>query len=271
MLGKLVKHDFIATWKLPAALDVLVIALGIMTGLLIQLIPHVEGSMGIGIFMLSFIGVFYIGIIAANVVTIILIVMRYYRNLYTAEGYLTFTLPVKTDMIVHSKVITGAVWMFLSYVSTIISILIAGSGFITAFDVSGKELREFIRELYSLFGANSPGFIVVIVLTFLITPAASALSMYFCVSVGQLWHSHKILGTVLCIIGIYIVNQVFSQVSFFASGFWGMMTSTGADIDASFGGVYLRMLIILLIFEIIESAVFYAVCLIINRNKVNLD
>ena len=49
MLGKLVKHDFIATWKLPAALDVLVIALGIMTGLLIQLIPHVEGSMGIGI------------------------------------------------------------------------------------------------------------------------------------------------------------------------------------------------------------------------------
>ena len=143
MLGKLVKHDFIATWKLPAALDVLVIALGIMTGLLIQIIPHVEDSMGVGIFMLSFIGVFYIGIIAANVVTIILIVMRYYRNLYTAEGYLTFTLPVKTDMIVHSKVITGAVWMFLSYVSTIISILIAGSGFIAAFDVPGFKIRRF--------------------------------------------------------------------------------------------------------------------------------
>ena len=271
MLGKLLKHDFIATWKVPTALDAVLIVLGILTAVMIQVVPHVEDSFGMSMFMFSFVGLYYIGIIAANIVTIIYLVIRYYRNLYTSEGYLTFTLPVKTDMIIHSKVITGSVWLFLSYLSTFISLLIAGAGFVKAVNISPEELRSGFREIYNVMGFAESGFTAIMIFTILITPIAGVLCMYFSVSVGQLWQSHKILGAVLTLIALYIINQFLSQVAFFGSGFWRLMRMTGSNIDASFGLMYRNMMLIMSILTLIQGIVYYVVCLIINRKKINLD
>ncbi len=271
MLGKLVKHDFIATWKVPVSLDAALIALGILTAVVMYTIPHTSESIGLSIFMFSFIGLYYIGIIAANVVTIIYLVIRYYKNLYTSEGYLTFTLPVKTDMIIHSKVITGAVWLFLSYICTIISIIIVGSGFVKTMNVPKEELMAAFTEMSSFMGFTDPGFRILLILMFLITPVVGVLCMYFCISIGQLWQNHKILGAVLCIIGLHIFNQLVSQAAFLGSGFWQLMASSPANIDASFGNIYKNMLSIIMIITTIQGIIYYAVCLIINRKKINLD
>jgi hypothetical protein len=271
MLGKLLKHDIIATWKVPVALDAVLIVLGVLTALMMNTVNYVGDSFGMSIFMFSFIGLFYIGIIAANVVTLIYLVVRYYRSMYTSEGYLTFTLPVKTDMIVHSKVITGALWLFLSYLFTFISLLIAGMGFIKKANISLVDIREGFSIISDIMGFSEPGFMPVIIITILITPIAGILCMYFSVSVGQLWQSHKILGSVLCIIALYIINQLLSQIAFLGSGFWEMMGASGADIDATFGHVYKKMMMILSIITAIQAAVYYAVCLIINRKQINLD
>ncbi len=271
MLGKLLKHDFIATWKVPVALDAVLIALGVFTAAMLSTIRHVGESFGMSMFMFSVIGLFYIGIIAANIITLIYLVIRYYRNLYTSEGYLTFTLPVNTDMIVHSKVITGALWLFLSYLCTFISLLIAGAGFIKMSNVSLEEVCAAFGEAYNVLGFAESGFSAILLITILITPFAGILCMYFCVSVGQLWQNHKILGSVLCVVALHILNQILSQVAFFGSGFWQIMGAPGADIDASFGHIYRNMMLILSIITVIQAAVYYAVCLIINRKKINLD
>ncbi len=271
MLRKLIKHDFIATWKVPVSLDAALIVLGILTAVVISTIPHTTESLGMSIFMFSFVGLYYIGIIAANVVTIIYLVIRYYKNLYTSEGYLTFTLPVKTDMIIHSKVITGAAWLFLSYVSTFISIMIAGSGFIKTVNISREELMTAFTEMTSFMGLDDPGFRMILILMVLITPIAGVLCMYFCISIGQLWQEHKVLGAILCIIGLHILNQLLSQVAFLGSGFWQLMTSSPDNIDASFGHVYRNMFAIIIVITLIQAIIYYAVCLIINRKKINLD
>ncbi|MCR5302310.1 MAG: hypothetical protein K6E49_07695 [Lachnospiraceae bacterium] len=271
MLGKLLKHDFIATWKVMVCIDVLLVVLGVLTALVIRTIPHVDDSFGMSMFMFSFVGVFYIGIIAANIVSLIYLVMRYYKNLYTSEGYLTFTLPVKTDMIIHSKVITGSVWMFLSYLFTLISILIAGAGFFSTVDVSREKLHEAMMEMFDFLGFGDPVFVATLLFTILITPVAAVVCMYFCVSIGQLWQNHKVLGSVLCIIGLYMFNQVVSQLVFIVSGFWNIMSQTGADIDASFALLYRNILLLLSIVTFIQAVIFYVVCIIIARKKINLD
>ena len=271
MLGKLLKHDFIATWKVPVSLDAALILMGILSAVMVQTIPYFGESFGTSVFIFSFFGLYYIGIIAANIVILIYLVMRYYRNLYTSEGYLTFTLPVKTDMIVHSKVITGSVWLFLSYLCTFISIIIAGSGFIKTINVPKEELLTAFRKISSVMGFSDPGFWVILILMILITPVAGVLCMYFCVSVGQLWQNHKVLGAVLCIIGLHIFNQIVSQVAFFGSGFFTMMASSPEIIDAAFGHIYKNMLTILSIITLIQGIIYYIVCLIINRKKINLD
>ncbi|MCR5688047.1 MAG: hypothetical protein K6G58_08505 [Lachnospiraceae bacterium] len=271
MLGKLFKHDMIATWKVAVSIDLALIVLGILTGFVLHALPHVEESFGMGLMFVSFIGLFYIGVIAANIVTIIYMVMRYYRNLYTAEGYLTFTLPVKTDMIIHSKVLTGALWMFLSYLCTFISLGFAGLGFLSSIDVPKEEILDAVREVFSFLGVIDPGFMALFAMIALVTPFAAVLCMYFCVSIGQLWQGHKVLGTVLCVIGLYIFNQFASQIVFFASGFWHLMAQSASDIDASFPSIYKHMLLNITILTVIQSIVYYVVCIFISRKKVNLD
>lgn len=271
MLGKLLKYDFAATWKVTVGIDAGIIALGIITGIITAAVPHVEGSLGISLFMFAFVGLFYIGIIAANVGSIIYLVVRYYKSMYTAEGYLTFTLPVKTDNIVHSKVITGAVWIIASYLSTFIAMFLAGTGLTTSLAISGEDIFKALREAYTFLGLNSPGLITTLIIIAIISPIGAIVSMYFCVSIGQLWQNHKILGSVLCIIGLYVLNQLISQAVFAASGFWQLLSNSAAEIDASFGSIYTRILQNTCIATIIETAIYYAVTLIINRKKVNLD
>ncbi len=271
MLGKLLKHDFIATWKVTVAIDAIVVLLGILTALAIKTMPHLEDSLGMSLFVFSFIGLFYVGIIAANIVTIIYLVMRYYKNLYTSEGYLTFTLPVKTDMIIHSKVITGSVWMFLCYFATCLSLIIAGSSFISSMEVTGEEIRRGLEEIAEFMGFAESGTVAVIILTVIIMPIAGVLSMYFCVSIGQLWQNHKVLGTVLCVIGLYVVNQIFSQAAFIGSGFMRVMSASAVDIDATFGLIYRNILLITSILTLIEAVVYYVVCILVARKKINLD
>ena len=47
-----------------------------------------------------------IGIVAFSILSYILLYVRFYKNFFTDEGYLTFTLPVKRSQLLNSKLIT---------------------------------------------------------------------------------------------------------------------------------------------------------------------
>ena len=47
------------------------------------------------------------GIIAIGIITIVVLVMRFYKNLFTSEGYLMHTLPVKASQHLNSKLIVA--------------------------------------------------------------------------------------------------------------------------------------------------------------------
>ena len=53
----------------------------------------------------------------------ILIMYRYYTNLFTDEGYLTFTLPAKTSSILTAKVINAIIWSTYTFVILFLCIL----------------------------------------------------------------------------------------------------------------------------------------------------
>ena len=60
--------------------------------------------------------VMVLAIIAACFLVFFIICAHFYRNLMTDEGYLTFTLPVKTSEILWSKLITAMLWTIISVV-----------------------------------------------------------------------------------------------------------------------------------------------------------
>ena len=271
MLSKLLKHEFAATWKPLAALDAALIFMGLVLHFVAGMLPDAEPSVGLAVVVFSFTAIFYITIIAANIVALVLLVMRYYKNLYTAEGYLTFTLPVSTNSVIATKAISGFVWMFLSYFCTILAVILGASGFVAAAGVGFTEFQEGWQEFQSVFDmGNIWGMAIAFML---VTPIASVMTLYFCVSIGQLWQKHKILGAVLAYVGVYLFNQIVNTVSLFSSGFFRLMVESGADpsMDPSFGGLYSGVLYRSLIISALEAIVAYIVCVAVSKKQLNLD
>ncbi len=72
--------------------------------------------------------VFSLALIAAVVTTIVLMILRFYRNLMTDEGYLMFTLPVSTTELICSQLIVRS-WSFSGALAVdALGLLVTGFG-----------------------------------------------------------------------------------------------------------------------------------------------
>lgn len=61
---------------------------------------------------------------AVVVITFIVILLRFYKNLLQNEGYLMNMLPVKSWQHITAKLIAAVVWSFVSVLVVIVSVLI---------------------------------------------------------------------------------------------------------------------------------------------------
>lgn len=104
MLIKLIKHDLLATYREFTGLYVALISMAIVG-------PVVISTKNEWLIAILFFGLFGFTI-ATLVVTFMTIIKLYSRRLFSDEGYLTLTLPVKTRDTIASKIATGVFWSF---------------------------------------------------------------------------------------------------------------------------------------------------------------
>ena len=118
MLKKLLKYEYRATYKLYLILYMIVIGLAFINRLLYALdfsnnvVLNVLSRMFTLTIVLSCAGLYF--------ATLIFILFRFYKNLFTDEGYLMFTLPVSTLKLIISKIIVGMTWMLGSIESLVV-------------------------------------------------------------------------------------------------------------------------------------------------------
>ena len=142
MLRKLIKYEFKATGRsmLPMYLALLVLSI-------INKIFWVLGGVNNFIIADSFLGfisavsifLYILVFIVAMVITLIVIIQRFYKNLLRDEGYLMNTLPVTAVMNIASKLITAIIWLVICGVIAVVSILILA--------YSPDLLREVVNDL----------------------------------------------------------------------------------------------------------------------------
>jgi len=102
MLIKSIKHDILSTYRDFAGVYAAL--------LLIALIgPFIANSGVEWMTVLLFLGIFGFSV-ATFVITFLTIIRLYNRRLFSNEGYLTLTLPVKTRDTIISKIVTGLIW-----------------------------------------------------------------------------------------------------------------------------------------------------------------
>ena len=160
MLGKLLKHEFRATRR-----TMLAILLGSLAasavgfGLVIlclhpSLLPAVEGEVFGVLRTIAYVPLTliiiasYIFGFASSMIVLIFILMRYYKNFFSDEGYLTFTLPVTPHELLWSKIISAMVWIFGAFVTTCLAFVsLFGSLYLVASASEGIDVNMMISSL----------------------------------------------------------------------------------------------------------------------------
>ncbi|MDR1131266.1 MAG: hypothetical protein LBL15_02475 [Oscillospiraceae bacterium] len=216
MLSKLIKHDFRALSRvlLPTQLAILAAAILATAGFAVNLRGSSSGLPGEGfaglIRMIASVlsAVMLIAVIAASILIAFIIFQRFYKNLMSDEGYLTFTLPVTTAELLWSKLITAVLWTAISSVVLIICVNIfilfgTGRGFVNL--DAYRALFRFFGEAGRLIGARLLLPVAELLLFALVATLFGILHVYLALIIGGVVaHKRKLLAG----IGFYFAINI---------------------------------------------------------------
>ncbi len=165
----------------------------------------------------------YFGVmVALSVLTLIVIIQRFYKGLLCDEGYLMFTLPVKPWLLIAAKGTTALVMTVASGITAGISILMLLIGALGPVDffaaVTSPELWLKIGQLFQAV-PSWPLLMLEVLVLIIFNGFSKLFHLYFSMSLGHLANRHRILMSVVAYIGI-------SMVLSFISGFFMIMANT---------------------------------------------
>lgn len=221
MLSKLIKYDFKALSRvlLPTMAAVAGASL-IATISVIFSEKSVSGASNGGLitFLSGMLAVLMVlAIIAACFLVFFIICAHFYRNLMTDEGYLTFTLPVKTTDILWSKLITAMLWTLISVVVIGLCALMFVGLSTTGSEEGGRAMEQFgdaLKQLFGMFGARSALLTVEFIVLALAGMAFSILHIYLALVIGGVVsQKHKVLAGIGFYFIISIIVAIISSIA----------------------------------------------------------
>lgn len=145
MLIKLIKHDLLATYREFTGLYVALISMAIVG-------PVVISTKNEWLIAILFFGLFGFTI-ATLVVTFMTIIKLYSRRLFSDEGYLTLTLPVKTRDTIAAKIATGVFWSFATIAVFFLSFTLFTTIFY--FILTGTQWYDVSVDIAAILGQIS--------------------------------------------------------------------------------------------------------------------
>ena len=225
----------------------------------------------------------FICIIAAFssvIVTTVMTHLRYYRNFFTDEGYLTFTLPVRRKTLYLSKTVNSMLWAFAHVLLLVVAAAIALT--LAPVPEDGQFLNltfwndffDSIAEAWDQIGAWLIVYVLEFLLMYLCASAASVGLIQLCITIGSIVaKKHKLLAS----IGIYYaVNMITSTVAQIAAYIVTIFMSTGIAVLAEratalegYTSIALALMLLTLIFAAFAMILHFVALGLVER-KLNL-
>lgn len=273
MFGKLLKHEIVDTWKIFALLDAVALVLGAIVGVVAFGVLHIE-DMPTPLVILLVLGVVgYILLLSAlSVLTLVYIVVHFYRSMFSAQGYLTFTLPATATQIFSAKLLSAFIFELINTVCIFLSVVFALWG-IVAFGLKEnlaeffEYFNEFKETFTELFGLG-PLTIVLYVIFALVSVLTSILIFYCAMCIGQLWQKHKVLGSVVAYFAITIVTRIITTIVQLGTGAFG---TSLFDYDLDTATYFNHTMTVNTGIFVIFAVIMYVVCIYTTNRKLNLD
>lgn len=297
MLGKLMKYEWKNTWKagvlmLLGMFVVTVIGCVVLRmpgGLVAEIADGNNMNATQSWFVLSsFVAtliLYVIMLLASTWGMLIFLGIRFYRSMYTDEGYLSHTLPVTANQLFLSKVLVSGVWYLfitigigISVVALIVSLM---TGLLNIGELSSVltqyngNIWEFLADaFYELgrtyeeeMGINLLHYGITLLLTYVAGPFIAMVTLFGALTIGQLSSKHKGFMGILVYAGVTILSSIIGSTVQSAFMFGANVANSASGITVSTNSAYDINVITSLLF----AAIMYGVSYYIMNRKLNLD
>lgn len=269
MVKKLFKHEFLSYARVMSIVYVILLTMA-TANRVIQIFETDTIAYNI---ISVFSGITYgVSVAAAFGFSFVLGIIRFYRNLFTCEGYLSFTLPVTARQHISVKVITAVSMNILTVVVVLLSGCIVAAGEML------KEIiiaaRYILNNLYDLVGGHMITVGLEFILLILIASFSSVMLYYTFISIGQLFKKNRILAAVGVYFAYYVLTQIVSTVITIAIsilGETGALDQMGIWITEHLAtAIHLGMWGMIVLTALFAAVEFFVIKRIITR-KLNLE
>lgn len=273
MLSKLLKYEFRATGRIILPIYVLMTASALLLNLFIFLTERF-GAKVLKIFsgITSF--TFIVSLLAAAVVTLVLMVYRFYRNYTSDEGYLMFTLPVTTPQLIWSKLITAMAWSLATVLAILLSIFLAAylsTRYMLDWNYySLSWLLKTIRDrLPAVLSGQLTMYAILLGVLLLVRTLSSFLMFYASISAGHSFSNHKgLMSVVFYIVFAIIMRTISAFANIYSIEFSIPIFYSGGEVHSTaVRNVFLGNILLYLL----TAAVFYLLTRFFLRKKLNLQ
>lgn len=275
MLGKLLKHEFRATGRVMLPVLGVLVFLSLLFNLSVRFYSE-GGSVFVSVLFGFVVFSFVAGVIAAEIIALVLMISRFYRNLLSEEGYLMHTLPVNVHELVWSKIIVSFVWFFVT------NLLIILIGVLTALFLSGTNLAEAFAQFpgwdelwgelqkLGLYPRHFIGLGLEYLFLLLLGGVTTCLHFYAAMSLGHAVANHKGLFSVLFFIGISMFFSILSSTVGVSN--IGNIEDLMLRADTAVATIHSAQLLLggVAVWELVQTAILYVATVLGLKRWLNL-
>ena len=198
MLGKLLKYDLKWVYKLIIIFYILAFTFSVIG----RAFSTIENSLVFEIVSQIAFGTAISMMVSALINTLMRSWVRFVRNIYKDESYLTHTLPVEKQQIFASKVITGSVAIFTSMIVIIICLFICYYS-----EINMQALKGFLELAASTYNTTVLNLLLLIAVVIFLEIVYALLIGYVGIILGHKSNKNRVARSIVIGFILYFVLQ----------------------------------------------------------------
>ena len=257
MLKKLLKYDLEWCYK-PL---VVFYILALFFSLTVRIVESFEQSL-----IVLIIDKICCGIVIAMIVNILINCfmrnwVRFVKNIYKDESYLTHTLPVSRNKIYLSKILTAIITLLTSFVVIIVCLAIA-----TLNKDTWSFLKASLEQSAIYFDSSVFSLISVMIITIFFEFLFMVMSGILGIIIGHRSNNLKIIKSIVIGFAVYMILSSMSLIALFIAGLLNSnIMSVFNNIEVSSNALKSMMLIGILVYAVYNLAIYFIGNKLLNK------
>lgn len=264
MFIKLFKYDFLSVIKKIVFYYIVLVALSLFSLVCRLIFQNTRFEVVVYFPQAILYGTLY----AALPVSIILCMIRYYKNMLSDEGYLTHTLPVKRSSILLSKLLNT---LAIECITLVVMGICALIYFCDSLPSLGRNVLVLIQEIDPNFYGDAFGIVALTLLTIVFSGIFQVTYVSLCLTLGSMHNKNKLGMAFVYYIAINIALEIIAIFIAVVMVIGGTAYAEHLPETASLMPIFYICISIIDVFLILGIVVSYFVNWLCLHKRLNLN